>query len=564
MMRTGSRATALLLTLALAAAASAATPEPARGALAMVVSAHPLATEAGLSVLRRGGNAVDAAAAVAFAISVVEPQSAGIGGGGFALVYLRRQDSVRALDFRERAPLGAHRDLYLDDRGEVIADASITGHRAAAVPGTVAGLAELVGRHGALKLKDVLAPAISLAEEGFAVSPGLEAATRYRLSDLRANSGARDVFLRGGEAVPAGDLLVQRDLAGTLKQIARRGPQAFYAGKVARAFAADMAEQGGLITAADLKSYRPVWRAPVRGRYRGLRIFSMPLPSSGGLLLLEILGILERGDTARRPYRDVQTLHLLIEAERRAYADRASALGDPAFLRKPADRLIAPARLDRLYRSIDPQRRTPSSELGAGEARAEGGSTSHLCVVDAAGNAVSLTFTVNTPFGAAVVVPGTGVLLNNEMDDFSMKPGVPNAYGLVGSDANAVAPAKIPLSSMTPTLVFDGDDLRLAVGSPGGSTIITTVLQVLLNVVDYDMDISQAIAAPRLHHQWLPDEVMVEFYGLEPETRRALITRGHSLVDRGTWGNAMGIQILPDGTRLGAADPRGEGLAQGY
>jgi len=530
----------------------------------MVVSAHPLASQAAITVLKRGGNAVDAATAAAFAIGVVEPFSAGIGGGGFALVYEKIKGRTRALDFRERAPLGAERNLYLDSKGEVIANASTTGHRAAAVPGTVAGLAELVRSSGRLPLADDLAPAIDLASRGFVVSARFADASRDRLVDLKADPGAADVFLKNGRPYQVGDLLVQRDLAETLLQIATRGDEAFYRGEIAEAIAADMAENGGLITADDLASFKPVWREPLVGRYRNYTVVSMPLPSSGGMLLLEILGLLERDASWQREYRDARTLHYLIEAERRAYADRATRLGDPAFIPPPTAELLAPARLDALYRGIDPQRRTPSLSLAsAAGSRSEGAHTSHLIVVDSDGNAVSLTFTVNTPFGAAVVVPGTGILLNNEMDDFAVKPGVPNAYGLVGNDANAIAPAKIPLSSMAPTLVFKDNRLVLAAGSPGGSTIPTTVLQIILATLDYGMDVGEAVAAPRIHHQWLPDEVWYEPHALEPETRRVLFSRGHTLSRREPWGNAMAVQVLPDGQLTGAADPRGEGTAIG-
>ncbi|MBN2362169.1 MAG: gamma-glutamyltransferase [Deltaproteobacteria bacterium] len=555
----------LLAAVVVSLPASAAAPAPAIGRRGMVVTAHPLASQAAITVLKRGGNAVDAAAAAAFAIGVVEPFSAGIGGGGFALVYERIKGRTRALDFRERAPLGAERNLYLDNRGQVIPDASTTGHRAVAVPGTVAGLAELVRAGGRLRLAEVMAPAIDLASRGFVVTQRFVDASSGRLRDLEADPGAADVFLKGGKPYQVGDLLVQRDLAETLLQIATGGDEVFYRGEIAEAIAADMADSGGLITARDLASFKPVWRDPLSGRYRGYTVVSMPLPSSGGLLLLEILGLLERDRTWQRDYRDARTLHFLIEAERRAYADRAERLGDPAFVKPPTGELLAPPRLDALYRAIDPARRTPSLGLAtAAGGRAESAHTSHLIVVDGEGNAVSLTFTVNTPFGAAVVVPGTGILLNNEMDDFSAKPGVPNAYGMVGNDANAIAPAKIPLSSMAPTLVFRDGKLVLAAGSPGGSTIPTTVLQIVLNTLDYDMDVAAAVAAPRLHHQWLPDEVWCEPYALEPETRRALFARGHTLVVREPWGNAMAVRVLPDGRLAGAADPRGEGAAVGY
>ncbi|MFH1810454.1 MAG: gamma-glutamyltransferase [Pseudomonadota bacterium] len=549
----------------IACPARSATRDPARSDKAMVATAHPLATEAALQILRKGGNAADAAAAAALAISVVEPYSAGIGGGGFALVHDKAKGQTRALDFRERAPLAAHRDLYLDGKGQVIDDASVTGHRAAAVPGTLAGLEALVREHGTQSLAEVAAPAIDLAQNGFVVTPHFRHAVISRLDDLKKDPGARDAFLVDGKPPEVGNLLLQRDLASTLRLVAKQGSKAFYSGELAQAVVADMAENGGLITAQDLKSYQPSWREPARLRYRGHDVLTMPLPSSAGVVLAEVLGLLERDATSTRPYHDLRSLHVYIEACRRAYADRARDLGDPAFLRGSIAGLTTSQRLDAQYRSIQSQARTPSEQLGVvgTPPLKDRPHTTHLIVVDSKGNAVSMTFTVNTVFGAAVVVPGTGILLNNEMDDFSVKPGTPNSYGLVGAEANAIAPAKIPLSSMAPTLVFEGSRLKLVIGSPGGSTIPTTVIQILVHVLDDRMNVEQAVAAPRVHHQWLPDLVHVEPNGLDPETRRALTAYGHTLVEREPWGNAMAVQLFEDGHLEGAADPRGEGVARG-
>lgn len=554
-----------LMGFGLSALAQAASPAPARGKQGLVASAHPLASAAGRDILKQGGNAVDAAVATLLAISVVEPFSAGLGGGGFALLYAPGEKLPRALDFRERAPLAAHRDLYLDSKGQVIPEASTTGHRAVGVPGTIAGAAAMLKQGGTMTFAQVSAAAIRLADDGFVVSPALHQAILGRRKDLAKDPGSRDVFLVEGKAPIVGSLLVQKDLAATLRSIASDGAKAFYQGEIAQAIVGDMAENGGLITAKDLATYAVTWRQPEQWRYRGLKFYSMPLPSSGGLVLREIFSILEQDRSATRPYHDPRSLHVYIEACRRAYADRAEYLGDPAFLRKKPDFLVSVQRLQRQHRSINLQKATPSSELGDSRLLpgVEPQHTSQLIAVDAKGAVVSLTFTVNTQFGAAVLVPGTGVLLNNEMDDFSLKPGQANSFGLVGNAANSVGPAKIPLSSMSPTLVFDDQGLRLAVGSPGGSTIITTVVQIALNVLDYDMNVAEALAAPRLHHQWLPDQVDVEPRALDPATQALLRKQGHNLHLRQPWGNAMAVERKHDGSLFGAADPRGEGVALG-
>ena len=543
----------------------AASPAPLRASHAVVVSARSEASAAGLEILIKGGNAIDAAVATLLAISVVEPYSAGLGGGGFALIYDGKNPVPRALDFREHAPLAAHRDLYLDSHGQVIPNASTTGHRAVAVPGTVAGAAALLNAGGTMRFKQVSAPAIRLAEQGITVSAHLQNAIRARLDDLRKDPGARRVFLVDGQVPALGSKLLQKDLAETLRLLAQKGPQDFYRGDLAQAIVADMAENGGLISAADLQNYKVRWRKPEHWRYRGFDFYSMPLPSSGGLVMREIFSLLQQGDYASLPYHDPRRLHLYIEACRRAYADRASSMGDPAFLRRDAHFLVDKKRLQQRFASIHKNRATPSSRLGDQRLlpQKESLHTSHLIVVDKDGLAVSLTFTINTLFGSTVLVPGTGIVLNNEMDDFSVKPGQPNSFGLVGSEANAVGPAKIPLSSMSPTFVFKDKKMRLALGSPGGSTIITTVSQLALHILDDGMNVSQAVAAPRLHHQWLPDQVEMEPLGLDPLTRNALQKMGHHLHVRQPWGNAMIVERDQDGVLWAAADPRGEGSAQG-
>ncbi|WP_026097807.1 gamma-glutamyltransferase [Baaleninema simplex] len=561
------RALLLLGLLWLPHPASAAFPEPERSETAMVVSAHPLASEAGLALLERGGNAVDAAVATTFAISVVEPFSAGIGGGGFLLHYDADAQEVTSLDFRERAPLAATETMYLDESGEAIARSSLDGYRAVAVPGTVAGLYEVHQRHGSLPWETVVQPAIALAREGFPVSRRFVGAVERRREMLLSNDAAKAAFTQNGEFYEVGDTLVQRDLAVTLERIAA-DPESFYTGEIARAIASDMAAHGGLVTLEDLAAYRPVWRDPVCGPFRQVRVCAMAPPSSGGVHLLQILNILGDTEIESWGWHHPDALHLLVEAMRVAYADRAEYLGDPDFVEVPVAELTSPEYAVLRREAIDMERATPSSDVKPADEETlrrlrESRDTSHLTVVDGDRNAVSLTFTVNGGFGAGVVAAGTGILLNNEMDDFAIAPGVPNLYGLVGGEANAIAAGKTPLSSMTPAIVTENGQLRLALGAPGGSTIITTVLQVLLNVVLYDMDAGEAVAAPRLHHQWLPDRTIVERWGFDAATTEALENRGHELAVWDGWGNANAIVVTTDGILEGAADPRGEGTALG-
>lgn len=551
--------------------APAAFVPPLRSKRGMVVSAHPLASQAGQSILRKGGNAVDAAVATTFAISVVEPFSAGIGGGGFLLLHQPKTGEMKALDFRERAPLRATRNMYLDEKGKVRPNASVDGYLSVAVPGTVAGLYQVHRQYGRLPWATVVAPSIRYAQDGFVVSERYVQAAERRKKAILNNPAARQVFTRNGTMYEPGDKLVQRDLARSLQAIAR-DPQSFYTGAIARAIASDMASNGGLITLEDLKSYKPVWRTPICGTFRKARICSMPPPSSGGVHLLQILNIIGDTDLKSKGWHHPDVLHLLIEAMRIAYADRSEYLGDPDFAKVPVSQLTSRAyaakrrqeiRMDkaRLSREVKPvdketlQRYTKANESP---------DTSHLTVVDEQRNAVSLTFTVNYGFGSGVVTPGTGILLNDEMDDFAAAPGVPNAYGLVGGDANAIAPRKTPLSSMTPTIVTENNRLRMAVGAPGGSTIITTVLQVILNVLEYNMDAGAAVSASRIHHQWLPDQVRVEPWGLDAATIEELRRRGHKIDEQSPWGNANAIVVTPDGKLEGAADPRGEGAPSGF
>ncbi|WP_310489396.1 gamma-glutamyltransferase [Chamaesiphon sp. VAR_69_metabat_338] len=585
----------LLPILAGSAPVFAAYPRPTRSQNGMVASAHPLATQAGVDILRQGGNAVDAAVATTLAISVVEPFSAGIGGGGFMVTKMGKD--VRSLDFRERAPQKASRNMYLDAQGKVRPNASLEGHLAAGVPGTIAGLAAAHQQYGKLPWRTVVAPAIKLAREGFIVSDIYTEQAKSKQKLLASNPAAREIFTRNGKPLQPGERLVQRDLARTLITVARN-PQSFYTGSIALAIDRDMRQNQGLITRADLQAYRPKWREPVCGKFRTYNVCSMAPPSSGGVHLIQILNTIGSTDLAALGWHSPDALHLLIESMRIAYADRSEYLGDPDFTKVPVSALINPAYATKRRQEIDPQRASSSkfvrpatpeilkqfdratnrSAVGVSLVGTRGNSvtrkqspsrlpesqdTSHLNVVDRDRNVVSLTFTVNYRFGAGVVVPGTGILLNDEMDDFALAPGVPNVFGLVGGDKNSIAPGKTPLSSMTPTIVTENGKFRLAVGAPGGSTIITTVLQILLNVLEYKMDVGAAVAAGRVHQQWLPDKVNVDPWGFDTATLAELRRRGHAIEQRGYWGNANAIQQLPDGRLEGAADPRGEGTASG-
>lgn len=577
-----------LVTLQLASTARAAATRPATSTQAMAATAHPLATEAALTILRQGGNAVDAAIAATFAISVVEPFSAGIGGGGFAVVFSSKTKETKALDFREHAPAKATRDMYLakPPAGQPVdptktTDDSVDGWLSVAVPGVVPGLAELHAKHGKLPWAKLLQPAIDLADKGFAVGPDFVSSVQWREKALRAFPGGQRAFFKDGRPYSVGEMLVQKDLAKTLRAILAN-PRAMHDGPIAKAIAREMKDYGGLVDEADLKAYRPIWREPLCGPYKGLLLCTMPPPSSGGVHLLEILRLLDGTDLKSKGWHDVDGTHLLIESMRTAFADRAVWLGDPAFVDVPVTALTSPAYATLRRPEIDLKKARQSKNVKAATAaqlglpanspvppmkappKKESADTSHLTVVDKDRNAVSLTFTVNYGFGSGVVVNGTGILLNDEMDDFAAAPGVPNSYGLVGGDANAVAPGKIPLSSMTPLIATKDGAFFMTAGAPGGSTIITTTLQTVLHVVDFGMDAQAAVAAPRIHQQWQPEQTRVEPLGFDAPTQKALEARGHSFaVFDGGWGNAMCIVQRADGFLEGGADPRGEGTAAG-
>ena len=546
-------------------------PAAARAPHGMVASAEPLATGIGVDVLRRGGNAVDAAVAVAFALAVTFPEAGNLGGGGFLL--LRRRDGrATAIDYRETAPARATRTLYLDPGGQVIRGEGgpLVGYRASGVPGTVAGMALAWRRYGSGRFSwaQLIDPARRLALAGFPLSRARAASLRDRRDLLGRYPETRRIFLNGnGAGFREGDTLRQPDLARTLRRLQRHGPREFYEGETARALADDMARNGGLITAADLRDYRPKERPPLRGSYRGHTVLSMPPPSSGGFALLEMLNVLEGFDLRAAGPASAERYHLLAEAMRRAFADRAEYGADPDFVPVPTARLTGKRYAAGLRARIDRARATPSARRRPPAAEAT--QTTHFTVIDRDGDAVANTYTLNGAYGSGVVARGTGVLLNNEMDDFTAKPGVPNLFGLIQGERNAIAPKKRPLSSMTPTFVLRKDgSLWFTVGSPGGPTIINTVLQVVTNIIDHGMDLRQAIAAPRVHHQWLPDEIRTEpgARGLPDGVRRALAARGHKIAPATRpMGDAQGILIEPEtGVRVGASDPRGSGLAAGY
>lgn len=549
--------------------------ESQRSQRGMVVSADPLASEAGIEMLKRGGNAVDAAVATTFAISVVEPFSAGIGGGGFLLVgfppttpQTGEDYTIAALDFRERAPKAATRDMYLDEAGEVKPRASLDGHLAAGTPGTVAGLYTVHQYYGKLPWATVVEPAIALAENGFPVGDYFLRSVERRQEVILSNPAAKAIFTRNGEFYQPGEMLIQQDLATTLKKIAE-DPNSFYRGEIARSIAADMAKNGGLITVDDLKAYTPIWRKPICGEFRETQVCSMPPPSSGGVHIVQILNIIGDTNLKRWGRQNPDTLHLLAEAMRIAYADRATYLGDPDFVTVPVEGLTSQAYANQQRQAIDMDKARNSTRVKAVDEATlrryvwESPETSHLTVVDNERNVVSLTFTVNGSFGAGVVAEGTGILLNNEMDDFAAAPGVPNLYGLVGGEANAIAPLKTPLSSMSPTIVTKDGKFVMAGGSPGGSTIITTSLQLVLNVVEFGMNAGEAVSEPRIHHQWLPDKLIVEKGRMNPVSLDELRRRGHDITEWDGWGNANLIRMTGNGLLEGAADPRREGAAIG-
>jgi gamma-glutamyltranspeptidase/glutathione hydrolase len=540
------------------------TQHPVHALHGMVSSASGLATDIGVDVLRRGGNAVDAAVAVGFALSVALPNSGNIGGGGFMILHDGRTGKDTAIDFRETAPAAATRDMYLDASGNVIVNKSLFTQAAIGVPGTVAGLDYALAHYGTMKRATLIAPAVALANRGFPVGEKLAGVFAAERDHLGAWEGSRKVFFHAGRVPRAGDILRNPDLARSLALIGRDGAKAFYEGPIAAAIVAEAKTHGGLITAADLKNYKVVERMPVRGTYRGCEIVSMPPPSSGGVHIIQILNILSNFPLREWGQNSAKTIHVMAEAERRAYADRSEYVGDPDFVEVPVKGLTSPGYGKELAGQIDLAHATPSSRIKPGRPQPyESDQTTQFTVADGQGSVVSVTYTLNTNFGSGIVASGTGILLNNEMDDFSARPGVANAYGLVGGDANAVGPMKRPLSSMSPTLVLKDGKPWIATGSPGGARIITTTLQVLVDMIDFGMNPAEATSAVRFHDQWLPDELRIE-RGLNADTIALLRAMGHNVVERQAMGDTETIEITPTGF-YGDADQRDtNGAARGY
>ncbi|WP_417346978.1 gamma-glutamyltransferase [Ferrimonas sp.] len=527
----------------------------------MVASQERLASEVGVEILRQGGNAVDAAVAVGFALAVTLPRAGNLGGGGFMVVHLAESGKDIAIDYREMAPGLAHRDMFLNEEGDAVSDLSRFHGLAVGVPGTVRGLELALSKYGTMSLKQVVAPAIALARKGIVVTPDLANSLKGLQKRLGRWESTQKVFYKsdGGLYAP-GELLVQQDLADSLKRIADKGSDGFYKGETARLIAKAVQQAGGVMSEADLASYRAVERQPVRGEYRGYQVISMPPPSSGGVHIVQMLNMLEHQPIGEMGAGSAQSIHWMAEIMRRAYADRSEYLGDPDFTKVPVAGLTDPAYAVQLLKGIDPKKATPSSEIKPGNPIPyESDQTTHYSVVDQWGNAVSNTYTLNFSYGSGLVAEGTGILLNNEMDDFSAKPGTPNGYGLIGGEANEVQPGKRPLSSMSPTIVMKEGKPFLVTGSPGGSRIITTTLQVIMNVVDHGMNVAEATAASRVHHQWYPDEIRAE-KSINPDTKRILESMGHKVKVKSSMGSTQSIMVTDEGL-MGASDPRRMGAA---
>src|SRR5262245_57666141 len=553
--------------------ATAASRPPARGAHGMVVSVSEIASQVGVDVLRRGGNAVDAAVAVGLALAVVWPAAGNLGGGGFMLIRLA-DGKTTAIDYREMAPAAAHHNVYLDEQGNYIKESSTYGLRAAGVPGTVAGLAYALEKYGTMKWADVAEPARRLAAEGFPVWYQLERSLKAASKNLSRFPETKRIFLRDDKPYETGEIFKQPELAAVFKRMIKQGPREFYEGKTAQLIEESMKRASGAgkpqdkswMTLEDLKNYKVVEREPLRTTYRGHEIITMPPPSSGGVAIIEMLNILEHYDLKSLGAGSSQTIHLMVEAMRRAFADRAEFLGDTDFVKVPVAGLTSRKYADKLAATIDPDHASTSQEVKNGDPLPyESEETTHFTVVDKDGAVASNTYTINDSFGNKITVEGAGFLLNNEMDDFAPKPGSPNAYGLIQGEANAVTARKRPLSSMTPTIVLKDGKLWFAVGSPGGPTIINTVTQVIINIVDHGMNIQQAIDWPRVHHQWMPDRIVYEPYGLVPDVMNRLKSMGHQFGNPRYMGDAEGVMI-EDKTdmRLGGSDPRLDGKSIGY
>jgi len=537
----------------------------ARSRNGMVSSASDIATKVGIEILQKGGNAIDAAVAVGFALAVTYPSAGNLGGGGF-IVYYRNDGFSTTIDFREKAPSSAHRDMYLDSTGNPLTKLSQEGATSVGVPGSVEGLIYAHKKYGKLKFKEVIKPAIKLAKNGFKLSFDLVKSINSNYENFIKYESSKKIFTKNGEKFQEGDLFVQKDLARTLELIKKYGRKGFYEGRIAELIVNQIQKFGGYITLEDLKNYHCVERKPVIGFYRGYKIISMGPPSSGGVAIIQALNILENLDLKKEDYQSSKYIHYLIETLKRVYFDRAEYLGDSDFVYVPVQKLISKEYARKLFEQINPEKATNFEEVNTTSAFGfESLETTHYSVIDKDGNAVSVTTTINSSYGSSIVVEGAGFLLNNEMDDFSIKPGVQNQFGLIGKEANAIAPNKRMLSSMTPTIILKDNKPFLILGSPGGSMIITSVLQVILNIIDFKMDLFHAVSFPRIHHQYVPEVVYYEDYALSEDAIKKLEEYGHQLKKRNYIGWINAIMVDEQNKfYFGMSDPRGYGLAMGY
>lgn len=564
-MQTFSRSYTIILFIILTSFINSQVPGPITGKNGMVVSASELASQVGINILKKGGNAVDASVAVGFALAVTYPAAGNIGGGGFMVIRLNN-GTTTSIDYREKAPSSAHPDIYLDDSGNPLPEKSAAGVTSAGVPGSVAGLIYALEKYGSMTLEEVIQPAIDLALNGFELEYRLAGSFKSTLESFKKYESSFKIFSNNGEPFEAGDLFIQKDLGKTLGIIKQKGRDGFYKGEIAKLIVKQMTELDGWITLEDLASYEPVEREPVFGNYRGYEIISMSPPSAGGILLVQVLNILENFKFERKDWGSSSYIHNLTEALKYAYADRSKHIGDPDFYEVPKDKLISKEYAYEIFNQIT-DKALPSELIAPVDifSMNESEETTHYSVIDKFGNAVSTTTTINSGFGSKIVVDGAGFLLNNEMDDFSIQPGIPNQFGLTGGDANKVEPNKRMVSSMTPTIILKDGKPFLIVGSPGGSTIMTVVLQVILNILDFNMNIQRANDAPRIHHQWLPDRIDFEPFGLSEDVKNNLIIRGHNIGIERTLGRMDAILVdQQNRVYYGATDKRGYGAAAGY
>jgi gamma-glutamyltranspeptidase / glutathione hydrolase len=541
-------------------ASFAASPLPVSAEKAMVVTSQHLATDVGIEILKQGGNAIDAAVAVGYAQAVTNPCCGNLGGGGFATLHLADGRNI-FLNFREKAPLAATPTMFLDAKGDVVPDLSLKGYLAVGVPGSVMGLDTLLKKYGTMTREQVMSPAIKLADEGFILNQGDADIMKNGAKAFAAQPNVAAVFLNSGKPWIAGDRFIQKGLANTLRLIAKDGPDAFYKGAIADAVVAASTANGGVLSKQDFANYAVTETPPVQCSYRGFDLISAPPPSSGGTAICEILNILKGYPVSQLGFHSAASVHLMAEAMRHTFVDRNFQLGDPDFVKNPVEHLLSDAYAEQIRTAIDQGKATPSKNVQPGTAPHEGTETTHYSIVDPAGNAVSVTYTINALFGAKVIAGDTGFFLNDEMDDFTIKPGVPNLFGLVQGKTNVIAPGKRPLSSMSPTIVTKDGKTIMVLGSPGGSRIITIVVEALMNVVDHGMNIQEAVDAPRIHHQWLPDQITVEPFALSPDTVRILNTMGHKVVEQSPWGAAEAIFIAPTQAAASAKPSSGNDAA---